>query len=88
MIGVIGTSPRKISTQTPGEHGGNLDIKEPSSWLKICISSVNVPGALLSMGDIHAVQGDGETVICAMEMSGDITIKVDVLKNRSDIHLL
>lgn len=86
MIGVIGTSPKEeeISTQTPGEHGGNLDIKDLVVGSLLYLP-VNVPGALLSMGDIHAVQGDGETVICAMEMSGDITIKVDVLKNRSDI---
>lgn len=41
---------------------------------------VAVPGALLSIGDLHAVQGDGETAICAMEVSGDVTVRVTVLK--------
>lgn len=86
MIGVIGTAPinDSISTQTPGEHGGNLDINNLGVGALLYLP-VNVPGALLSMGDIHAVQGDGETVICAMEMSGEITVKVDILKNREDI---
>jgi amidase len=86
MIGVIGTAPKHdaMSTKTPGEHGGNLDIKDLGAGALLYLP-VNVPGALLSMGDIHAVQGDGETVICALEMSGEITVKVDVLKNRQDI---
>ncbi len=86
MIGVIGTAPAEdeISTQSPGEHGGNMDIKDLGIGTLLYLP-VNVDGALLSMGDIHAVQGDGETVICAMEMSGEITLKVDILKNREDI---
>ncbi len=86
MIGVIGTAPESdvIPTQTPGEHGGNMDIKDLGAGCLLYLP-VAVTGGLLSMGDIHAVQGDGETVICALEMSGDITVKIDVLKNRNDI---
>lgn len=86
MIGVIGTAPEKeaIRTVVPSEHGGNLDIKDLGEGALLYLP-VNVPGALLSMGDLHAIQGDGETVICALEMSGQVTVKVDVLKNRSDI---
>ncbi|RQD69103.1 MAG: acetamidase [Tindallia sp. MSAO_Bac2] len=86
MVGVMGTAPEgaAISTQSPGEHGGNLDIKDLGEGAILYLPA-NVPGALLSMGDIHAVQGDGETVICAMEVSGEITVKVDVLKERNDI---
>lgn len=86
MIGVIGTAPnnKNIRTTVPDEHGGNLDIKDLGEGALLYLP-VNVPGALLSMGDLHAVQGDGETVICALEMSGEVTVKVDVLKNRNDI---
>ncbi len=86
MVGVMGTAPvgEAVSTQSPGEHGGNLDIKDLGKGALLYLP-VNVPGALLSMGDIHAVQGDGETVICALEVSGEITVKVDVLKGRKDI---
>ena len=86
MIGVIGTAPKieKVPTHTPGEHGGNLDIKDIGVGSLLYLP-VEVSGALLSMGDIHAVQGDGETGICALEIQGKVTIKIDVLKNRQDI---
>ncbi|MEA4919868.1 MAG: acetamidase/formamidase family protein [Clostridiaceae bacterium] len=86
MIGVIGTAPSgdPVSTQTPGEHGGNLDIKDLGEGCTIYLP-VNVPGALLSMGDLHGIQGDGETVICALEMQGSVTVKTTVLKKRDDI---
>ncbi len=86
MIGVIGTAPggEPVSTQTPGEHGGNLDIKDMNAG-NILYLPVETPGALLSMGDLHGVQGDGETVICALEMRGRVTVRVTVLKNKPDI---
>lgn len=86
MIGVIGTAPQReaVSTQMPGKHGGNLDIKDLVAGSLLYLP-VAVEGALLCMGDIHAVQGDGETVICALEMSGEITVKVDVLADRQEI---
>ena len=37
------------------------------------------------MGDLHGVQGDGETVICALEVPGEVTVRVTVLKDRADI---
>ena len=42
---------------------------------------VNVPGALLAMGDLHAVMGDGESATCGIEISGEVTVKVTVLKD-------
>ncbi|TXT41730.1 MAG: amidase [Spirochaetes bacterium] len=88
MVGVVGTAPAKgtASTQVPGRHGGNLDIKDlgPGAFLYL---PVDVEGALLSIGDIHAVQGDGETVICALETSGVVRVKINVLKGRNDIPL-
>lgn len=86
MIGVIGTAPagEPVNTETPDEHGGNMDIKDMNAG-NILYLPVNVDGALLSMGDIHGVQGDGETLICALEMCGTVTVRVTVLKDRSDI---
>ena len=85
MIGVIGVaSANSIPTTYPGEHGGNLDCKDLTEGTTIYLP-VNVPGALLSMGDLHGVQGDGETVICALEVDGLVTVTVEVLKNRADI---
>lgn len=85
MIGVIGTAPKSpIPSTWPGEHGGNLDCKDLTVGSSIYLP-VNVKGALLSMGDLHGVQGDGETVICALEMDGEITVTVETLKQRTDI---
>lgn len=83
MIGVIGTAPIEkegIPTTTPGKHGGNMDCKKIVKG-SIIYLPVNVKGGLLSMGDIHALMGDGEVFICGLEIAGEITVKVSVLKN-------
>lgn len=83
IIGVIGTAPEGeegIPTITPGKHGGNMDCKKITAGSTIYLP-VNVDGGLLSMGDIHALMGDGEVFICGLETAGEITVKVSVLKN-------
>ncbi|MEI2400900.1 acetamidase/formamidase family protein, partial [Paenibacillus phytohabitans] len=84
MIGVIGTSPEteEIPTGTPGAHGGNMDCKKIIKGSTLYLP-VNVPGALLSMGDLHAVMADGEIVICGLEIPGKVTVKVSVIKDNS-----
>ncbi len=74
MIGVIGTAPKgdAILNGTPGEHGGNMDCKLINAGVTVWLP-VNAPGALLAMGDIHAVMGDGEVCICGAEVAGAIT---------------
>lgn len=67
-------------TVPPREHGGNCDIKDLSRGSKIYFP-VYVPGAGLSMGDLHFSQGDGEITFCgAIEMAGWLHIKVDLIK--------
>lgn len=82
MIGVIGTAPKEdeISCGTPGLHGGNMDCKIIKEGSTIYLP-VNVPGALLSMGDLHAVMGDGEVSVSGVEIQGEVTVQVNVLKN-------
>ena len=78
MIGVIGTCPAEGGdTKTPGPNGGNMDIRDlgPGSTVYLPVS---VPGALLSIGDCHARQGDGETAICGLEVSAAVTVRVSV----------
>ena len=86
MIGVIGTAPAgdPVLTKVPGEHGGTLDIRDMGAG-SVLYLPVNVPGALLSLGDLHALQEDGETAICGLEISGEVRVRVDVLKGRGDI---
>lgn len=83
MIGVIGVAPEKedYKTTVPHLHGGNMDCKRIVKGSTVYLP-VLVEGALLSIGDLHGVMGDGEIVICALEAGGEVTVKVDVIKNR------
>ena len=82
MIGVIGTAPKEgeIPTGSPGDHGGNMDCKKIKKG-SIIYLPVNTKGALLSMGDLHAIMGDGEVLVCGVEISGKVLVKVEVIKN-------
>lgn len=83
MIGVIGTAPKDedIPTGTPKDHGGNMDCKRIVKGSTLYLP-VNVEGGLLAMGDLHAVMGDGEVAICGLEIPGEVTVKVTVLKGQ------
>lgn len=82
MIGVIGTAPLdgSIPNSTPGAHGSNMDCNKIGKG-SVLYLPVNVEGALLSMGDIHALMGDGEVFICGLETAGEITVRVSVVKD-------
>lgn len=81
MIGVIGTAPEGegIPTGTPGDHGSNMDCTKIVKGASVYLP-VNVEGALLAMGDLHALMGDGEVGVCGVETDGVVTVKVTVLK--------
>jgi len=82
MVGTLGVAPHPegealSSSVLPGRHGGNMDLPE------ICpASTIFLPvfheGALLYIGDVHAVQGDGEISGTAVEMPAEVKIKVDL----------
>lgn len=82
MIGVIGTAPKgeAIPTGTPDAHGGNMDCKRIVKGATLYLP-VNVEGGLLAMGDLHAVMADGEIVVTGLEIAGEVTAKVSVLKD-------
>jgi len=82
MIGVIGVAPKEgdFPCGTPGYHGGNLDTNLVCEGNEIVLP-VNVPGALLALGDIHARMGDGEVWVTGIEAAAEVTVKVEVLKN-------
>ena len=83
MIGVIGTAPKDadIACGVPDYHGGNMDCKEIAEGATLHLP-VNVPGALLALGDLHAVMADGEICVCGVEVAGKVTLTVDVIKNK------
>ncbi|MDR2182821.1 MAG: acetamidase/formamidase family protein [Clostridiales bacterium] len=84
MVGVIGVAPEKslgaISCGVPCAHGGNLDCKKITEGATLLLP-VNVPGALLALGDLHAAMADGEIGVSGLEVEGRVTVTVDVLKN-------
>jgi amidase len=82
MIGCFGVAPAEgeaIATSTPGPHGGNMDWRgfRPGAtvWFPVA-----VPGALLSAGDGHARQGDGEITGTGIEVSMEMELRVDLRK--------
>ncbi len=84
MIGTIGTAPAiGVPTTGPaGPYGGNMDLKEVSEGNTLYLP-ISVPGALLHLGDVHAAQGDGEVCGTALEMPATVTIKIDLIKNKT-----
>ena len=82
--GIMGTSlnePGKHNTIPPRKNGGNMDIKHLCQGSTLYIP-IWVEGALFSVGDAHAAQGDGEVCITAIEMSAKITLRFKLLTNR------
>lgn len=85
FLGVIGVAP-----EATGEHstippravgGGNIDCKELVAGSTLYLP-VAVAGALLSVGDGHAAQGDGEVGGTAIECPMTTTLTVDVVPDR------
>ncbi|KAL7539792.1 hypothetical protein ACHAWF_006505, partial [Thalassiosira exigua] len=72
---------QEAARTVPGrENGGNCDIKNLSRGYTVYFP-VFVPGANLSMGDMHFSQGDGEVSFCgAIEMSGFLDLKCSIIK--------
>jgi len=81
FIGTIGTSPEieAISSLTPDYYGGNLDLPDVAPDAVIYLP-VNAPGALLYLGDCHAIQGDGELCGVALEHPTETVVQVDLIK--------
>ena len=69
FFGVMGVAPRpreKRGSSIPDYFGGNMDNKELVAGTTLFLP-IHVPGALFSAGDAHAVQGDGEVDVTAIE---------------------
>lgn len=83
MIGVIGTAPadEDVPTGQPKDHGGNMDTKKIEAGATLYLP-VNVPGANLALGDVHAVMADGEVGVSGLEIPAEVTIRVSVVKGR------
>ena len=83
MLGCIGVSPaggQAISTATSGPYGGNMDYRGITTGATLYFP-VFVDGALLFLGDGHAVQGAGEMAGTGVETSVDVTFEVGLFKS-------
>jgi amidase len=69
------------SSIVPAEFGGNMDAPEASVGNFVYLP-VNVPGALLYMGDGHAAMGDGEVAGTAIEVALLARVQVSVIKGK------
>jgi acetamidase/formamidase len=98
MHGTVGVAPANLevrSSLVPDAHGGNMDTPEMRAGVT-CYLGVNVEGALLSIGDGHARQGEGETCGVAAECAMNTVLVVDLIKGvpcpwpriESDTHLM
>ena len=84
MIGCFGVAPRggqALSNATSAENGGNMDYRVFGPGTTVWFP-VAVPGALFSLGDGHAVQGDGEIVGTGIETTFEVEVKLSVEKGR------
>jgi acetamidase/formamidase len=82
--GVMGTAlpePGGHSTMPPRKNGGNMDVKQLTAGATLSLP-VWVDGALFSVGDAHAAQGDGEVCISAVEMSARVTLRFGLERGR------
>lgn len=82
ILGVARAESGQYSTVPPGPFGGNMDCREMVAGTTVYIP-VFVEGALLWSGDSHAVQGNGEINLTAVESAfNELNLTVEVIKNQ------
>lgn len=82
FCGVMGVAPASdgfTEVMPPGNHGGNIDTRHLTAGSRLLLP-VWVEGGLFSVGDIHAAQGDGEVCVTAIECSGEVTLRFNLIK--------
>ena len=84
MIGTIGVAPPGEGPTTvvvPTRFGGNMDIRHVGTGARLLLP-IGVSGALLSLGDTHAAQGDGEICGTGIETGSTVTLRLDLIRGR------
>ncbi len=76
MLGGLGIAPAQgtMDTKTPADTGGNMDCREVRSGSTL-VFTAQVRGALVGLGDSHALQGDGEISGQAIETSAEVVVR-------------
>jgi amidase len=80
MIGTIGLMPAQGSytTMAPGDFGGNMDTRDIAPGATLYLHA-QLPGGLLALGDVHSVQGDGESSGQGIETAAAVTLRTRIL---------
>jgi amidase len=80
MIGTIGVMPAagSYSTMIPGDFGGNMDTRDIAAGATLYLQA-QLPGGLLALGDVHSVQGDGETSGQGIETEAEVILRARVI---------
>jgi len=78
-IGVAPGAPGLHSIIPPRNVGGNMDARDIAEGVELYLP-VEVEGALFSVGDTHAAQGDGEVCGTAIESPIDVALKFELVK--------
>lgn len=81
-VGVAPAAPGAHSILPPTRHGGNLDTRHLTAGATLYLP-VGVEGALLSLGDTHAAQGDGEVCGTAIESAMDVVLRLTLRRDLS-----
>jgi acetamidase/formamidase len=85
FFGTMGVSPvgsEKPLIMPPGPFGGNMDTRHLVKGSRILLP-VQVSGALFSVGDAHAAQGDGEVCVTGIECPMYAALRFDLHKGRN-----
>jgi formamidase len=77
-----GDRERCLRTVPPRENGGNMDVKQMVAGTTLLFPCF-VDGCLLSVGDVHFAQGDGEVSGTAIEMNAIVKVKVNVRRGQA-----
>ena len=82
FTGTLGLAPRETglhSVVPPRRVGGNMDVRDIAQGTELYLP-VEVTGALFSVGDTHAAQGDGEVCGTAIESPMRVALKFELIK--------
>jgi len=82
FTGTIGVAPAQAGLHSivpPRRVGGNMDVRDIAQGTELFLP-VEVAGALFSVGDTHAAQGDGEVCGTAIESPMRVALKFELLK--------
>jgi acetamidase/formamidase len=80
IIGVAPAEPGEHRTRPPGVFGGNMDVRECHAG-SVLYLPVQAAGGLLSVGDVHGAQGDGEVCLRGIEMPAQVTLEIRLRKD-------